>query len=223
MFVSHYAVALGAKRFAPRASLGTLILAGQFLDLIWPFFVLAGLERVSVDPGNTLFTPLDFEHYPWSHSLAASIGWGVLFAGVYYAIRRHAPTAFVLGTLVVSHWFLDFLSHRPDLPLIPGGAKVGLGLWNSLAGTMLVEIVLFTTGTLLYLWATRPKDRTGRAALAALIGFLLLIQVANAFSPPPPSGQAVATLALLSWLFPLWGWWIDRHRPPLTEQVPAAV
>src|SRR5512139_3691369 len=138
MFLGHFAVGFAAKRLAPRASLGTLFLAAQFIDLLWPLLVLLGIERVRIAPGITTVTPLDFEHYPWSHSLFAVSVWGVLFATVYLFIRRDRRASLVLGLAVLSHWLLDFLVHRPDLPLLPGGERFGLGLWNSLAGTLVV-------------------------------------------------------------------------------------
>jgi hypothetical protein len=147
MFIGHYAVALGAKRVSPKVSLGTLLLASQFIDLLWPIFLLLGLEHVRIDPGNTVFTPLDFYDYPISHSLLAVLGWAAGFGVVYYAVRRSGRNALILGALVLSHWVLDFISHRPDLPLIPGmETRVGLGLWNSFAASVMVETALFAVG-----------------------------------------------------------------------------
>ena len=132
MFIGHYAVALGAKKISPTVSLGTLFPASQFIDLLWPIFLLLGLEHVRIDPGNTVFTPLDFYDYPISHSLLAVLGWSLGFGLLYYAVQRSGRNALILGALVLSHWVLDFISHRPDLPLIPGmETRVGLGLWNS--------------------------------------------------------------------------------------------
>ncbi len=141
MFLGHYAVALGSKRVAPAVSLGTLFAAAAFLDLVWPVLVIAGVERVAVAPGSTAFTPLDFEYYPISHSLLMSAVWGVAFGGVYFLIRRRRLPAIMLGLLVVSHWVLDAVVHRPDLPLtLSGPTRVGLGLWNSVPGTLAVQV-----------------------------------------------------------------------------------
>ncbi len=212
MFLGHFAVGFAAKRLVPRASLGTLFLAAQFIDLLWPALVLAGVERVRIAPGITAVMPLDFEHYPWSHSLLAVAVWGVLFAIVYFFIRRDWRTSLVLGLAVLSHWLLDFLTHRPDLPLLPGGERVGLGLWNSLPGTLLVELSLFAAGAWLYLRATRPRDATGRWALVALIIFLAAIYTGNLFGTPPPDAMAIAWVGQAQWLLIAWGYWIDRHR-----------
>src|SRR3954447_26978834 len=126
MFLGHFAVALAAKRAAPRTSLGTLVLAAQLLDILWPVLLLAGVERVEIRPGDTAFTPLHFEHYPVSHSLATSIDWAGVFGTAYYAITRYRRGAVVIAALVVSHWALDWITHRPDLPLWPGGPLEGL-------------------------------------------------------------------------------------------------
>lgn len=154
--------------------------------------------------------------YPYSHSLVALAGWGVLFAAGYRVARRstHAAAALV-ALLVVSHWFLDFVSHRPDLPLtIGGGTKVGLGLWNSVPATIVVETLLFAAGLAVYVRSTAARDRVGSLALWGLVLFLAIVNLANIIGPPPPSAQAVAWTAQSMWLLVAWGYWVDRHRAP---------
>ena len=136
MFIGHYGVALAAKRIAPRTSLALLVLAAQFLDLIWPIFLLLGFEHVRVVPGITRVQPFEFYDYPFSHSLTMALRWAVAVGLIYYLARRYVRGTWVVTVLVVSHWVLDFVSHRPDLPLWPGGPKVGLGLWNSWAASI---------------------------------------------------------------------------------------
>ena len=212
MFIGHFGVGFGSKAAAPRVSLGTLILAAQFVDLLWPIFLLLGLESVRIDPGNTAVTPLDFVAYPFTHSLLTGLGWGLLLGLAYFALRRSGRAAFVVGVAVVSHWVLDWISHRPDMPLYPGGPKVGLGLWNSVAGTVAVEAAIFIVGVALYLQVTRARDRIGHWALWSLVALLALSYAASLTSPPPPSSRALAWFGLGAWLFVPWGYWIDRHR-----------
>ena len=214
MFVGHFGAGLAAKALAPRVSLGSLFLAAQFIDLAWPTLLLLGIERVRIAPGITAVTPLDFEHYPFTHSLAAVLSWGFLFGLAYLGLKRYPRGAIVLGALVVSHWLLDLVVHRPDLPLYPGSAKVGLGLWDSVAGTLVVELAVFGLGAAFYLRTTRAKDRTGAWALWLLLGFLLLVHLGNLLGPPPPSVAAIAWVGQAQWLLVLWGYWIDRHREP---------
>lgn len=212
MFLGHFGVGFGAKRAAPRASLGTLFLAAQLIDLLWPAFLLLGWERVSIRPGITVVTPLDFESYPFTHSLLAVVLWGLGFAVAYGAIRRYRAGAIVGGLAVISHWILDLIVHRPDLPLAPGATRVGLGLWNSLSATLAVELVIFFGGLWIYLRATRARDRIGSFALAGLVGFLVLIYAGNLLGPPPPSVEAIAWAGQAQWLLVIWAFWIDRHR-----------
>jgi membrane-bound metal-dependent hydrolase YbcI (DUF457 family) len=214
MFIGHFAVGFGAKKVAPTVSLGTLILAVEFVDLLWPVLLLLGLESVRIDPGNTVVTPLDFVRYPFTHSLATGIGWGIVLALAYYALRRQVRGAVVIGLAVVSHWLLDWISHRPDMPLWPGGPKVGLGLWNSVAGTVIVEGAIYVVGVALYLRATRARDRVGFWALWSLVVLLALSYVGNLTGPPPPSARFLAWFGLGAWMFVPWGYWIDRHREP---------
>ena len=213
MFIGHFGTAFAAKKFAPKLSLGTLILAAQFIDLLWPVLLLLGIEKVAIDPGNTAVTPLDFYHYPISHSLLGVLGWAVLFGLVYYLIKKNWKNSLVLGVLVLSHWVLDLLTHRPDLLLIPGlELKVGLGLWNSLIGTLIIELAIFAGGVYLYMKMTKAKNRKGSYGAWGLIIFLLLVYSSNIFGAAPPSVEPIAYIGLLQWLLVLWGYWIDRNR-----------
>ena len=213
MFLGHFGVAFAAKRVAPAVSVGTAIFAAEFLDAVWPLLVLAGVERVEIVPGITRMNPLDFVHYPWSHSLAMALAWSFAFGATYWLLRRNARGAVVLAALVASHWFLDWIVHRPDLPLYPGdAAKHGLGLWNQPALELGVEAAIFAAGIYLYLRATRPRDRTGTWAFWALVATLAVAYLGATFGPPPPSAQAVAWSAFIGYLMVGWGWWIDRHR-----------
>jgi len=212
VFIGHAAVALAAKPLAPRTSLGLLLAAAFWVDMVWPVFLLFGIERVRIDPGNTAFTPLDFVHYPWTHSLAAAIAWSVLFGVVFiWNGRREAA---ILGLLVFSHWVLDAISHRPDLPLWPGsGTMIGFGLWHSVPATMLVEGAMFAAGVAIYARGAPSRDRIGTWAFWGLIGFLVLAYLGNAFGPPPPNVQAIAIAGIAGGaLFTAWSWWADRHR-----------
>jgi hypothetical protein len=217
MFIGHIAVAFAAKQVAPRTSLGTLAVAVDFTDLLWPIFLLLGWEQVRIVPGMTVVTPLDFISYPISHSLLADIGWASLLVGLYLIRKRIRKDALVIWACVMSHWILDAISHRPDLPLYPGGGVfVGLGLWNSLPGTLLVEGAMFAAGVAMYLMSTRAKDRTGVIAFWALITVFVILYLANVLGPPPPSLKALKIGALGAWLFVPWFYWIDRHRPAIS-------
>jgi membrane-bound metal-dependent hydrolase YbcI (DUF457 family) len=223
MFLGHYGLAFAAKRAAPRTSLGALTLAAQFCDELWPILLLLGVEHVRIVPGLMAANPLDFTYYPFSHSLLMAIVWGGLIGGVYYMLRRHGRGACVLAILVVSHWFLDLVVHRPDLPLWPGAnsPKFGWGLWNSVAGTYAIEFAIFAVGIGLYVRATRALDRIGRWGLWAYIIVLAIIYLGSEGSPPP-SEKALAWTALGLWLFPPWAWWVDKHRECAIPFVPAA-
>lgn len=214
MFIGHFALAFGAKKVAPEASLGTLFMAAQLADLVWPTLVLLGIETFAVAPGITQVTPLDFTSYPYSHSLVALAGWAAGLALAYRLARRgRGREAFALAALMLSHWVLDFISHRPDMPLTLGGSeRFGLGLWHSLPATLAVEVPLFAAGVYLYARATRPLDRTGTLAFGALVAFLGVVYLANLFGPPPPGVAAVAWSAQAIWLLVAWGYWVDRHR-----------
>lgn len=212
MFVGHTALALAAKAREPKLSLGWLVAASFWIDLVWPVLLILGVERVRVEPGSTAFTPLAFESYPWTHSLMLVLLWGAAF-GLAFVARSGPRAAVLLGALVVSHWLLDLASHRPDLPLWPGTSPLlGLGLWYSVPATFLVEGTLLAIGLALYLRTTTPLDKAGSVAFFTFLGLQIAIWAAGPFAPPPPSATAVGWAALITWLLPFWAGWADRHR-----------
>ena len=215
MFIGHNAFALVTKRVAPRGSLGVYTAAVMLPDLIWPIFLLLGIEHVRIQPGATRFTPLDFYDYPWTHSLVMTIAWGLFFGGIYMAMTRYLRGALWVFLGVVSHWVLDFIVHRPDLPLYPHGPKYGLGLWNSPPATIVIESAMFAVAVLIYRSGTQPIDRIGSIGMWSFIIALAVIYIANASGNPPPSARAVAYLGLALWLLPFWAGWFDRHRQPI--------
>ncbi|MBL0420605.1 hypothetical protein JI739_09645 [Ramlibacter sp. AW1] len=212
MFLSHFALGFAAKPLAPRVSLGTLFLATQFVDLLWPTLLLLGLESVRIAPAGATI-PLVFEHYPISHSLLAVIGWAVLLGALHFTARRSVRAAVVVAGLVVSHWLLDLIVHVPDLPLAPGAAPpVGLGLWQLPLAALALEGAVFAVGAALYLRSTQARDATGRLALWGLLALLVVIHLVNQFGPPPPSVDAVAWVGQAQWLLVAWAYAVDAHR-----------
>jgi membrane-bound metal-dependent hydrolase YbcI (DUF457 family) len=214
MFIGHFAIGFAGKAVNKKMSLGTMFLAIQWLDLLWPVLVLTGIEKVSIEPGNTVSTPLNFEYYPWSHSMLMAGVWGILFALIYYLVKKDGKGALLMLLLVFSHWILDWVTHRPDLPITPfdDTTKVGLGLWNHKWAGIAIETSMFLAGSLIYMNVTKARNNTGKWSLWALILFLLVIHFMNMFGPPPPSVTAIGWAGLLLWLFVLWGYWTDRNR-----------
>lgn len=214
MFIGHFAVGFGAKKLAPQVSLGTLLLAAQFIDLLWPTLLLLGVEQVRITPGNV--PPLEFVYYPISHSLLLVCVWAGVFGGVYFALKHNQRAAVVLGLLVLSHWVLDLFVHYPDLPLYPGAKQLlGLQGWAYPMLELLIELMLFIGGVAVYLRSTRARDALGHWTLWSLVACLILIHISNFFGPPPPSVSAIAWVGQVQWLLVLWGYWIDRHRRTL--------
>jgi hypothetical protein len=207
----------------PRTSLGTLFVAPQLADLLWPVLLLTGGERARIVPGPNPFLQLAFDAFPVSHSLLTLCGWGALYAALYRWRTGYGRGAVVVALLVVSHWVLDVVTHVPDLPLYPGGPRVGLGLWHSVAGTVSVEAVMFVVGAWAYLGATRARDAGGRYGIWALLVVLALCYAASLWAPPPPSLRALAVGGIVfGWLFVGWAAWVDRHREALLPGTSAA-
>jgi len=218
MFLGHVALGMAAKRTVPRVSLAVLILAAQFADVVWPLLVALGIEQVAIDPGNTRVTPLNFISYPYSHSLMTLALWALAF-GYAFGWTRGRRAVAILAALVVSHWVLDVITHRPDMPILANDrTKIGFGLWNSIPGTMLVEFGMYGIGLWIYLRSTKPLDRAGRWGFAALVAFLPVVYLANVFGPPPPTVSALWIAAFAgAVVLTVWAWWADRHRTAVSR------
>ncbi|MCB0726498.1 MAG: metal-dependent hydrolase [Ignavibacteria bacterium] len=214
MFIGHFGVGFGAKKYAPVISLGYLFIAAQFLDLIWPTLLLLNVEHVVISPGITAMTPLDFTDYPVSHSLLMVAGWGILLGVISYFFLKKFKYSLIIFLCVISHWFLDLIVHRPDLPLLPAEdtIKMGFGLWDHPYLSVIIEGLIFFTGVIFYYKATKPVNKTGKYLLIFLVSFLVLIQIANILGPPPPSVTAIAWAGQLQWLFVIIAFIVDRNR-----------
>ena len=212
MFLGHFGLGLAGKRVAPDVSLGALFLATQWADLVFFPLALAGIEHFRIAPGATLVTPMDFWDYPWSHSLAALTVWGLFVGGVYYWFRRSRAGAWVLAAGVVSHWVLDVIVHRRDMPVGFSGPYLGLRLWDSRPLTLVAEMLVFGLGVFMYLRTTTARDRTGTCSFWGLVVVLVAVWLASLLGPPAPDERTVEYTGVAMWLFVPWGWWIDRHR-----------
>jgi membrane-bound metal-dependent hydrolase YbcI (DUF457 family) len=216
MFIGHYGLALASKKTNATIRLGTAVLAAQFLDLLWPIFTILGWEKFSIEPGNTKMTPLNFEYYPYSHSLLGSIVLALSFAFVYFIIKKDFKTSAIYAFLVFSHWVLDFITHRPDLPLTyTSSEKVGLGLWNFPAAAIFLECLIYAAGIYLYLKSTRAINKKGTILIWIFISVFAIFYIMNLAGPPPPSAEMVSWSSLILWLFVFLGYWIDKNRSAL--------
>jgi hypothetical protein len=211
MFIGHFAVGMAGRRLTPGVSLAVWFVAVQLLDIVWPVLILAGAEHVRIEPGNTAFTPLNFYDYPISHSLAGAAVWGLL---LWAALRVWGTPrgGMLLVAGVLSHWVLDVISHRPDVPVLPHGPYLGLGLWNSVPLTLVVETALFAAGVFIYARGGKP-----RVSFWILAAVLYALYLSSAFGPPPPSVPAIGwvSLAGIAVILP-WAWWADR---PVSRRV----
>jgi len=218
MFVGHFAVALAAKKATPRLSLPLLFAAVSFLDILWPLFIVLGVEHARITPGFTAASPLDLYDFPISHSLVTSLLWSALWGAPLF-LRQRMREGLVIAGCVFSHYVLDFVTHKPDLPLVPGGgARLGLGLWDHLWPAVVIEGALFVAGIVVYLRATRATGRAGTIGFALFMLVLGASWLSGVFGPPPPNIMVLAVSALVAIpVFLLWAWFVDRRRVPRTS------
>jgi hypothetical protein len=219
MFIGHYAVGFAAKKVAPRTSLAWFVAGATLLDLLFPLFVILGWEHARFVSAQTPFLRISLDDYPWTHSLLMAVVWSVGFGLLCWAVTRARGAALLAGAAVFSHWILDFVTHSPDMALLPGGsARVGLGLWYSTAGTIAVEGLMFIAAVWIYVKTTRARDRVGRWAWWGLVGFLALSYLGSLVSSSHPNPTVFAWVGLvLGWLIVAWAGWIDRHRDVRSE------
>jgi membrane-bound metal-dependent hydrolase YbcI (DUF457 family) len=215
MFIGHFGLSLGAKKIAPQVSLGTMFIATQFVDILWPFLLVADVEHVKITPGFTEMNAFEFIHYPYTHSLLMGLVWGAVVGGIYYLIKKDLRGTLVVGLGVVSHWFLDAIVHVADLPLTPfGETKVGLGMWNHVSITLILEGTIFFTGLYFYMTSTRAKNRIGRWGLWSLVTLLVLFTVSGFFTPPPTGpllNMFISFTTLMAIIVGL-AYWVDANR-----------
>jgi hypothetical protein len=197
VFVGHYGVSFAAKKVDPSIPLWVLFIAVQLLDVAWAPFVLLGIEKVRIVPGITASNPLDLYYMPYTHSLAAAVLWSLgAFVCYRLAVSTGSKTAaLVVAAGVFSHWVLDFLVHRPDLPLYDNTAKVGLGLWNLAVLAFGLEVIVLFGGMWLYFQTGAPR----RAATVTFGMLMVGIQAYVFFGPPPVSDKAAAATALVAY------------------------
>jgi hypothetical protein len=204
----------------PEIPLWLLFVATQLIDIVWALLVLGGIEKLQVVPGITAASPLDLVYMPYSHSLVAALLWSVAAAVVcrfVFRWRSWSAAAWV-GAAVLSHWFIDWLVHRPDLPLIGNSMKVGLGLWNYVGLSLVLEVLVLLGGLGLYLRHTRGVTRIGRYGPMVLVVVMIVVQVASVFGPLPPSPTAAALSGLGAYLvLAAVAGWIDRQRVPVAR------
>lgn len=215
MFVGHYGVSFAAKRLEPRIPLWVLFIAVQFLDVLWAPFVLLGIEKTRIVPGFTASNPFDLYYMPYTHSLVGAVVWSCVAAIGYQALvgRWDRRIGVIIGLAVFSHWVLDFIVHRPDLPLFDNTAKVGLGLWNSRALALGLEVALLFGG--LWLWLrVRSRHVVGTTVFAVV---MVVVQAYTFFGPPPSSPTAFAITAIASYtVFAIIIWWLQDRGAPAT-------
>jgi len=215
MFVGHYGPSFAAKALKQSIPLWILFIAVQWVDVMWSVFVLLGIEKVRIVPGFTATNPLDLYYMPYTHSLLAAILWSLGAAVAYRAVPKlgNWVTAGIVGAAVFSHWVLDLLVHRPDLPLYDDTLKVGLGLWNYPVFAFALEAALLFGGMYLYVRNTRSVARGGRYGMWIFGIAMLGVQSTVFFGPPPPSDKAAAIMALVAYgVFAGVAYWLERKR-----------
>ena len=215
MLIGHFGVSFAAKKAAPKVSLATLFIATQFVDLVWPFLLIFHVEKVAVVPGYTKYNAYEFLYFPYTHSLLMGAVWGLLVGILYQLWKKDTRGAIVVGLCVLSHWFLDLIVHTTDLPLTPfSDYKVGFGLWNYFAATLIVETILFLGGAYIYATITKAKNNIGKWGLYTLVILLLIFSISSAFGPTPPDSIKilfVSFMIVMSLIVSL-AWWVDKNR-----------
>ena len=213
MFVGHYSASFAGKAMERGLPLWLLFLAVQFMDVMWAIFVLLGIEKVRIVPGITASSPLDLYYMPYTHSLVGSIGWSVLafLLCQCFPRLRGRRNGLIVALAVFSHWVLDLIVHRPDLPLYDSTFKMGFGMWNYRFPEFLLEIALLVGGAAPYLKAA-PRKVSTIIFVCVLVGVQV---VGTFFSPPPTSDRAEALTGLFLYLIlAAIAWWVGRNRVP---------
>jgi membrane-bound metal-dependent hydrolase YbcI (DUF457 family) len=219
MFIGHFSLGLGLKRADKTLSLGLLFIATQLPDLIYGFNLLTGIEKVNIVASSNPLTAAEYPFYPYSHSLLATLLWAglvalIILAATHRSSQQKSKTALIMSTAVLSHFFLDVITHNPDIDLLGNGAfKIGLGLWNSPVASYIVEAVLLVTGLWIYLRATKGATLSGKYGLPSLTAILLILNAVSTFGPPPTNIGYFAVMVLVAYLGTIFAaFWLDKKR-----------
>lgn len=221
MFVGHYSVSLALKSRVKEAPLWALFLAVQVLDILFFPLALLGVEQLRIVPHFTGSTNFELPYMPYTHGLAGALVLSLVTGATAFLLLRQRSAqartvALAIGAAVFSHWLLDLVVHTPDLPLLGNDSpKLGFGLWAHPYVTWGLEAVLLIATLMMYLRATRAITPAGNYAMPAFVGFLLLVNAANIFGPPPPGNSIVllSVAALAAYLgFAAIAFWLERYR-----------
>lgn len=222
MFIGHFGLSFAAKKLAPKVSLATLFIATQLPDILWPLMLMFNIEKVAISPGYTEMNAFEFLYYPYTHSLFMGLVWGIVAALIYAFIKKDTRGAIVVGLCILSHWFFDLVVHRADLPLSPfSDYKVGWGLWNHVAATLILESIIFFGGLFIYTRITRSKNKKGSWGLGFLTALLILVTITNTFGPTPTAlhTSLYVTLIVLMVILVLFAGWVDKNREKKSNQI----
>jgi hypothetical protein len=214
MLAGHIGAAMALGRAERRVNVGVLVAAALFLDIILWLFVLFGWESVTI-PGDFGSTHQPEFHFPYSHGLVASVVWSAIAAAGAWAAYAHfgsvrARATMLIAGAVLSHWLLDALVHRPELPLFGATSRmVGIALWDNMPIALAVEAALVVFGILLFIrGCALPRGKSVTIAVLSLFVLALTI-FGMTLAPPPPSARVmagsslasiVAVCALFAWL-----------------------
>lgn len=220
MVIGHYAAALYAATLPRAPRLGPLFVAAQLVDIAFFLLALAGVEHYAVQPWFTAMSPLDLYDARWTHSLLGTLGWAAGFALAVRLAGGSKEAAWIGAGVVASHWFLDLLTHAPDLTLAGGARRFGFGLWNHPYVAMPLELGLTALALTYYANHSRARDWRGRATLALLAAALPGFQLAAWLAPMPraaidPAPAATSLAALATYvILTVFAWWVASSRRP---------
>lgn len=210
MFMGHYGLAVwdaqrGKKR--PLISLWQAFLAVQFMDIVFAILAVFDIEGTVMKSGQPFFD------IKWSHSFVSSVLLSFLGGAVFLFFKPKVGIKgfWVIAALVFSHWLLDLVVHRPDLPLYPQSSQLfGFGFWNYPIAAFILEIGLLFLGLFYWVRVTSPKNMLFTIAPWCLFAFMVAIQFlfitqpglhlqAGTFDPSSqPQGIALGLSALFT-------------------------
>ncbi|MBP7952130.1 MAG: hypothetical protein KAZ17_01460 [Sphingorhabdus sp.] len=196
MFIGHFAPAFIAAAHPRAPRLGTLFIAAQLVDFAFFGLVLLNVEKMRITAGMTVMNAMDLYYMPYTHSLAGSVIFAAAMACVIFIRSKNSVGAILTAGVVLSHWFVDFLVHAPDLTLFGYAPKIGLGLWNYPMIEMPLELAMTAGAFAFYLIHMRRRN-IGRLPVQSVMPSFM-----PAFMPVLILGAALLALQLYSWLAP---------------------
>jgi hypothetical protein len=177
MIAGHFGFAALVKGRERSTPLWMLMLASVWLDIVFVPLFVAGIETIELAQGRHGYGAAII-HADYTHSVVGMLALSAILGAACWPFWGKR-SAIVIGLVAASHWALDLIVHRADMPIFPANLphlpRLGFGLWQFPAASIALELALVLGGAWVYWRAAKDVClRTARPTRLAAIAALLI-------------------------------------------------